>query len=187
MSIIELIFTAIALAMDCFAVSIVCGMVMKRVQLWPMFKIAFFFGLFQAMMPCIGWLCGTQFYHLISRVDHWLAFGILAFLGVKMIIDDLKPDCDEAEHINPYALKMILTMAVATSIDALAVGLSFSMVQVKLWQSVLIIGITSFVLSWIGMLLSVFLGKKLHLKAELIGGIILIIIGLRILIEHLCA
>ncbi|MBQ2447130.1 MAG: manganese efflux pump, partial [Bacteroidales bacterium] len=81
MTVIELILTAIALAMDCFAVSIVCGMVMKRVQLWPMFKIAFFFGLFQAMMPCIGWFCGTQFYHLISRVDHWIAFGILAFLG----------------------------------------------------------------------------------------------------------
>lgn len=185
MTTIELILTAIALAMDCFAVSIVCGMVMKRLQFWPMMKIAFFFGLFQAMMPCIGWLCGTQFYHYICHIDHWIAFGILVFLGIRMIINDLKADDDEDCHINPYRIKMILTMAVATSIDALAVGLSFSMVQVNLWQSVISIGVTSFLLSWIGMLLSVFVGKKLNLKAELIGGIILIIIGLRILIEHL--
>lgn len=187
MTTFELILTAIALAMDCFAVSLVCGMVMKRVQFWPMMRIAFFFGLFQAMMPCIGWFCGTQFYHLISKVDHWIAFGILAFLGVRMIIDELSPGQDDHSHVNPYRLKMVLTMAVATSIDALAVGLSFSMVRVDLWQSVLTIGIASFALSWIGMLLSVFVGKKLNLKAELFGGIILIIIGLRILIEHLSA
>ncbi len=186
MTTLELILTAIAVAMDCFAVSLVCGLAMKKVRFWPMFRIAFMFGFFQAMMPCIGWLCGTQFYHLICRVDHWIAFGILVALGIKMIVDELKQeDGDELCQINPYRFKMVLTMAVATSIDALAVGLSFSMVQVKLWTAVLVIGIASFVLSWVGMLLAVAMGNKLDLKAELIGGIVLIIIGLRILIEHL--
>ncbi len=189
MSLIEIALIAIGLAMDCFAVSIVCGLVMKRFQWWPMLRIALMFGLFQALMPCIGWLLGTQFYDYICGFDHWIAFGILGFLGVKMILDDLKPSPsgEPTPTVNPYSWKVVTTLAVATSIDALAVGLSFSLLEIRLWMSVLIIGLASFVLPWIGMGLAMAFGKRLHLKANLIGGIILAGIGLKILLEHLLA
>ncbi len=185
MTIFELILTSIALAMDCLAVSIVCGLAMKKIDFWPMMRIAFFFGLFQALMPCIGWLCGSQVNRFFSHIDHWIAFGILLFLGVRMIVEDLRGSDDDNKTVNPYRLKMVVTMAVATSIDALAVGLSLPMLDVSLLQTVSVIGITSFVLSWVGMLLSVLVGKLPKLRAEMIGGIILIIIGLRIIVEHL--
>ena len=172
--------------MDCFAVSIVCGLVMKRFQFWPMLRIALMFGLFQAAMPCIGWLLGTQFYDYICRFDHWIAFGILGFLGGKMIWDDLKPaSADNEASVDPYRWRVVTTLAVATSIDALAVGLSFSLLDIDLWYSVSIIGLTSFVLPWIGMVLAMVFGRRLRLKANLAGGLILVAIGVKILLEHL--
>jgi len=186
MSLIEILLIAVGLAMDCFAVSIVCGLIMKRLQWWPMMRIALLFGFFQALMPCIGWLLGTQCYDYICRFDHWIAFAILAVIGGKMIWDDLKPNKDEDESkIDPYKIGVVLTLAVATSIDALAVGLSFSLLDIDLWYSVTIIGIASFVISWIGMSLSLLFGRSLHLKANLAGGIILVAIGVKILLEHL--
>ena len=188
MSLLEIILIAVGLAMDCFAVSIACALIMKRLQWWPMMRIALLFGLFQALMPCIGWLLGTGFYEYICRLDHWIAFGILAFLGGKMIRDDLKPgaaDDERATPIDPYRLGTVLTLAVATSIDALAVGLSFSLLDIRLGPSVTVIGIASFLLSWTGMALALLFGRRLHLKANLLGGIILVCIGAKILLEHL--
>lgn len=187
MRLIEIILTAIGLAMDCFAVSIACGVYMKKIVLWPQFKIALFFGLFQAIMPCIGWLLGAQFYDYICRFDHWIAFGILFVLGGNMIRENFKSgrSQEENKHFNPYKNSVVLTLALATSIDALAVGLSFSLLEIELWSSVSIIGLCSFLFSWTGILLAVHYGNKLKIRAELIGGMILMAIGSKILLEHL--
>lgn len=189
MSFIEILFLAIGLAMDCFAVSIMCGFIMKKFQFWPSLRLAFLFGLFQAGMPYIGWYLGEKFYRIICQYDHWIAFGILAILGGKMIYDEFKPENENENDskINPYKWSVVLSLAVATSIDALSVGLSLSALNVSLRSCIPTIGITSFVLSWAGILLAVRFGKKLHIKAELIGGIILIAIGIKILVEHLLA
>lgn len=186
MSFFEILLIAVGLAMDCFAVSIVCGFIFKRAQWLPMLRIAFLFGLFQAAMPCIGWFVGQHFYSYICRWDHWIAFGILAFLGGKMIWDEGHESGEDAEqHIDPYRWGTVLTMALATSIDALAVGLSFSLLDIRLWTSVSCIGIVSSVLSLIGMWLAILMGKGLHIKANLAGGLILVALGIKILLEHL--
>lgn len=185
MSLIEILLVAIGLAMDCFAVSVACALVMKRFQWWPMLRLAFMFGLFQALMPCLGWLAGSQFYGYIHRFDHWIAFGILAFLGIRMIWENLHPGHNGRSVIDPYRWRTVLVLAVATSIDALAVGLSFSLLDISLWMAVAIIGMVSFVLSWVALLLSLATGDRLTKRAELLGGLILIAIGLKILLTHL--
>jgi len=173
------------MAMDCFAVSIACGMALKKLTFRPVFNIAFFFGLFQAVMPLIGWLVGSTFQHLIENCDHWIAFGILLLLGGRMIWENYhgKPG---KKKLNPYKLRIILILAVATSIDALAVGLSFAFLKYNLILSVLVIGLASLLFS----LLGIFLGHRYHhhikIPAELIGGLVLIGIGTKILLEHLC-
>lgn len=121
---LEIWLLAIGLAMDCFAVSIASGIILKRTRWRPMLIMAFAFGLFQAIMPLIGWMCVKTFSHLIESIDHWIAFGILAFLGGRMIWESFKEEC--CQLFNPASLKVVLTMAVATSIDALAVGISFA-------------------------------------------------------------
>lgn len=187
METIEVSLTALGLAMDCFAVSIACGLVMKRFRLLPALRIALLFGLFQAGMPLLSWLLGLQFEQYIRNFDHWIAFTLLAFLGSRMIYIDFckRKNKTIPKIINPYKLKVVLMLALATSIDALAVGLSFSLLQMNLWQSILIIGLVSFLLSWLGILLAIHYGNKIKIRAELIGGLILIAIGSKILIEHL--
>lgn len=187
MGTIEVIITALGLAMDCFAVSIACGLVMKKFRFVPAFRIAFLFGLFQALMPLLGWLLGMQFQEYIYHLDHWIAFALLAFLGGRMIYGDIckRKNKTVPKLINPYKLRVVLSLAVATSIDALAVGLSFSLLEISLLQTVLIIGVVSFVLSWLGILLALRYGSRFRIRAELIGGIILLAIGSKILIEHL--
>ena len=186
----EIWLLAVALAMDCFAVSIANGIVLKRFQWRPVLTMAFAFGLFQALMPLIGWLCANTFSHLIEDVDHWIAFAILAFLGGRMIVESFKGE--ECEHkLNPKSLKTVFTMAVATSIDALAVGFSFAFLGINDYMSILspigIIGLVSFLMSFVGLLFGIQCGCKYahRLKAELWGGIILVAIGVKILIEHL--
>jgi len=173
--------------MDCFSVSITSGIILRRVCMKVFLTIAFFFGLFQALMPLMGWFCASRFYHLIERFDHWIAFGLLFFLGVRMIKESFGDE--EEHHFNPTRLPVILTLAVATSIDALAVGISFACTGMKTWDSIsfpiLIIGIVSFVFSLIGCLIGVYFGKRINLRAELWAGIILIGIGVKILAEHL--
>lgn len=187
---LEIWLLAIGLAMDCFAVSIASGIILKRIQWRPMLVMALFFGLFQGAMPFIGWLCATTFSHLIENFDHWIAFIILGFLGGKMVIESFKDEGCRQEF-NPASLKVVITLAIATSIDALAIGISFAFLGMKQFSEILspisIIGFISFALSFVGLLIGIRChcgcARKLH--AERWGGIILILIGTKILIEHL--
>ena len=187
---LEIWLLAIGLAMDCLAVSIASGIILKRIQWRPMLVMAFFFGLFQAIMPLLGWLGASTFSHLIESVDHWIAFAILAFLGGRMIKESFKED-DCCQRFNPASLKVVITMAIATSIDALAIGVSFAFLGIKSCSSILypvgIIGFVSFLMSLIGLIFGIRFGCGIarKLRAELWGGIILILIGTKILIEHL--
>lgn len=189
MSFLDITFLALALAMDCFTVSIVSGVIIRKYVLSVILRMAFLFGLFQAMMPFIGWLGTSYFSHYLESVDHWIAFGLLAFLGGKMIKDSF--GSEEEAHFNPSKLTSQLLFAVATSIDALAVGISFACLGYKsvdqLAVPLAIIGICSFVMSILGNVLGVVCGKSIvkRLKPELIGGIILLLIGFRILYEHI--
>lgn len=189
MSLLDITFLALALAMDCFTVSIVSGVIIRKYVLSVILRMAFLFGLFQAMMPFIGWLGTSYFSHYLESVDHWIAFGLLAFLGGKMIKDSF--GSEEEAHFNPSKLTCQLLFAVATSIDALAVGISFACLGYKsvdqLAVPLAIIGVCSFVMSILGNVLGVVCGKSIvkRLKPELIGGIILLLIGFRILYEHI--
>lgn len=187
---LELWLLAIGLAMDCLAVSIASGIILRRIQWRPMLVIALFFGIFQAIMPLLGWLGASMFSHLIASVDHWIAFAILVFLGGRMIMESFKEE-DCCQRFDPTQLKVVLTLAIATSIDALAVGVSFAFLGIsscsQILPSVGIIGFVSSVMSLCGLLFGIKFGcgfaKKL--RAELWGGIILVLIGTKILIEHL--
>lgn len=189
MSLLDITFLALALAMDCFTVSIVSGVIIRKYVLSVILRMAFLFGLFQAMMPFIGWLGTSYFSHYLESVDHWIAFGLLAFLGGKMIKDSF--GSEEEAHFNPSKLTGQLLFAVATSIDALAVGISFACLGYKsvdqLAVPLAIIGVCSFVMSILGNVLGIVCGKSIvkRLKPELIGGIILLLIGFRILYEHI--
>lgn len=191
MSTLEILFLSVALAMDCFTVSIVSGVICRRWQGKVMLQMSLLFGLFQAMMPFLGWLGTSYFSRYIESVDHWIAFGLLAFLGGKMIKESFDEDDDEHPHFNPAHIRTQLMMAVATSIDALAVGISFACVGYKsvtdLAMPLASIGVVSFVASVIGNLLGVRFGKSItkRLKPELFGGIVLLIIGVKILLSHL--
>ena len=185
MSFLELILCSVALAMDAFAVAICYGIKMRGViNLRQTSLIALFFGGFQALMPFIGWLLGSRFSHLIESFDHWIAFGLLALIGTKSVIDALK-DSGNDEIKGEFSIKQLTLYAVATSIDALAVGVSFACLSVNIWTSVAVIGIITFVISLIGVIIGNKVGDKFKEKAELVGGIILILIGLKILLEHL--
>lgn len=189
MSNIEALVLAFALAMDCFAVSIAAGVILGCVKWRPMLLMALSFGLFQALNPVIGWVGTDYCRHLIESVDHWIAFAILAFLGGRMIVESFKDE--EDRNFNPESLKVILTMAIATSIDAFAVGISFSCMGIlsfaHLLYPIVVIGLVSLMLSLAGLFLGVKFGKRYsqRIRAEMWGGIILIIIGVKVLIEHL--
>lgn len=189
MSLIDITFLALALAMDCFTVSIVSGVIIRKYILSIILRMAVLFGLFQAMMPFIGWLGISYFSHYLESVDHWIAFGLLAFLGGKMIKDSF--GSEEEAHFDPSKLTSQLLFAVATSIDALAVGISFACLGYKnieqLTLPLIVIGVCSFVMSILGNILGVMCGKSIvkRLKPEFIGGVILLLIGFRILYEHI--
>lgn len=189
MSLIDITFLALALAMDCFTVSIVSGVIIRKYILSVILRMAVLFGLFQAMMPFIGWLGTSYFSHYLESVDHWIAFGLLAFLGGKMIKDSF--GSEEEAHFDPSKQTSQLLFAVATSIDALAVGISFACLGYKnieqLTLPLIVIGVCSFVMSILGNILGVMCGKSIvkRLKPEFIGGVILLLIGFRILYEHI--
>ena len=189
MSILEIWLLAVSLAIDCFTVSITSGIILHRIR-WGIFlKMAFLFGLFQAAMPFLGWLGASRFNHLIETYDHWIAFALLAFLGIRMIREHFKDE--EERSFDPTRMKVILTLAVATSIDALAVGISFAFTGFRTLSSLLYpltaIGIASFVISLAGSLIGVFFGKRFNLRVEIFGGLVLLGIGVKILFEHLLA
>lgn len=187
---LEIWLLAIGLAMDCFAVSIASGIILKRVQWKTILIMSFAFGFFQALMPLLGWMGANSFSYLIESVDHWIAFAILLFLGGRMVVESFK-DEECRQEFNPSSLKVIFTMAIATSIDALAVGISFAFLGIRDCSAILspiaIIGFVSFVLSFAGLIFGIkcHCGCARKLKAERWGGIILIAIGIKILIEHL--
>ncbi len=181
-------FIAIGLAMDCLAVSIASGIIMKKVRWRNILTMAFFFGFFQSLMPFLGWLGASRFSHLIKDIDHWLVFVILFFLGGRMIWESFKEDACKRKF-NPASMQVIFTLSIATSLDALAVGVSFAFLGVKtidqILSPILIIGLVSFLMSVCGLLFGIFFGYRYKIKVELWGGLILIAIGTKILIEHL--
>ena len=183
MSFIEVLLIGIGLSMDAFSVSICKGLTTKQFS-WKMaLTCGLWFGFFQALMPLIGYFLGSQFEQYITAVDHWIAFGLLVLIGANMIREAFSKEEEPSDSFLDF--KTMLLLAIATSIDALAVGVSFACIQVKLWSSVLIIGLTTFAFSVLGVKIGNVFGSKFEKSAEIIGGIILILIGLKILLEHL--
>lgn len=184
---VELFLMGVGLAMDAFAVSVCKGLAMRKVNKKQTVIIGLFFGGFQALMPLIGWILGSQFERYITSIDHWIAFVLLGFIGAKMIVEALKPEeNDEIKEMDaPLDLKDLLVLAVATSIDALAVGITFAFLQYPIVEAISIIGVTTFFISVGGVYAGNFFGSKYKKKAELAGGLILVLLGLRILLSHL--
>ena len=176
------ILIALGLAMDSFSVSITKGFTTKTRISIEALKTGFFFGLFQALMPIIGWLVGLSIMDLISGFDHWIAFGLLTFIGVRMIYESITKESKQIVSSNSF--KVLIMLSIATSIDALAVGLSLSFLGTSIFTPALIIGIITFSLSFLGVYLGKNFGNYFE-KIGVLGGIILIVIGLRIFIEHL--
>lgn len=184
---IELFLMGIGLAMDAFAVSICKGLAMRRVNRKQAFVIALFFGGFQALMPFIGWVLGIQFEQYITSIDHWIAFILLGYIGGKMIAESVKPEEDEeiAQMDPPLDIKEMFILAIATSIDALAVGITFAFLDYPIVEAISVIGITTFFVCIGGVYVGNFFGNKYKNKAEFIGGLILVLLGVRILLSHL--
>ena len=184
MTFIELLLIAVGLSMDAFSVSICKGLTTKKFS-WRMALICgLWFGLFQALMPIIGYFLGAQFQELIEAYDHWIAFGLLALIGANMIREALSKKEEESTN-GALDVKTMFLLAIATSIDALAVGVSFACIQVELWSSVAVIGLTTFLFSVLGVKIGNVFGSRYEKSAGIVGGIILILIGLKILLEHL--
>lgn len=185
---IELFLLGIGLAMDVFAVSVCKGLGMRRLNKKQTLIIGLYFGGFQALMPLIGWLLGSQFQKYITSIDHWIAFILLSFIGGKMMIEAIR-EWNEEETVDvmdaPLDHKNMLVLAVATSIDALAVGITFAFLDTPIIEAITIIGITTMVISIIGVVVGNFFGSRYKSKAEFIGGLILVLLGLKILLEHL--
>lgn len=185
MGFVELFLIGVGLSMDAFAVSICKGLNMKKINYKHALIIGGFFGGFQALMPLLGWALGSQFEQYIESVDHWIAFILLAFIGGKMVYESIKggDDDEESSHQDKLDIKELFMLAVATSIDALAVGVTFAFLEVSILPSITLIGITTFVISVGGVVIGNRFGSKYKNKAEIAGGMILILIGLKILIE----
>jgi len=184
MSFFEVFLIAISLAMDSFAISITAGLILKEFSSKHFIRIAFYMGLFQALMPIIGWMIGVSFKHYIVSFDHWIAFLLLLGLGGKMIYDDLKCEGEE-DSFDPQKRLVVMGLAIATSIDALVVGVNFAFLDMSITMPIYLIGIVSFILSLLGVFIGCYLGTKVKVKFTLIGGIILIGLGVNILNEHL--
>ena len=187
MSVVELFILAVGLSMGAFAVAICKGLCMRKVTIKKAGIVGLYFGLFQAGMPMIGYILGSQFSDKISSIDHWIVFILLSLIGISMIKESLekeeKSECKTEEE--ELSFKNMSILAVATSIDALAVGVTFAFLKVNIIPAVSFIGITTLVLSMIGVKIGNIFGVKYKSKAELVGGIILILMGIKILLEHL--
>lgn len=184
---IEFLLIGIGLSMDAFAVSICKGLAMRKVNKKQALVIGLFFGGFQALMPFIGWALGIQFQSYITNIDHWIAFVLLVFIGGKMIVEAVKPEEEEAVEVMdpPLDIKEMFLLAIATSIDALAVGVTFAFLDYPIVEAISIIGVTTFVISVGGVYVGNFFGSRYKSKAELAGGLILVLLGVKILLEHL--
>ena len=201
MDILSVILIAIGLSMDAFAVSVTNGIIIKDLKIGHALKIGLYFGAFQALMPLAGWLAGSQFKDYITSVDHWIAFGLLAFIGGKMIWEAFGEKDEEGEAIegmcevaisaqgtvceDTLRTGRLLVLAVATSIDALAVGISFAFLSVSIIWAAALIGLITFAICFAGVFIGNKFGGLLKKKAEIVGGLILVLIGLKILFEHI--
>ncbi len=186
MDAITLIGLALALAMDAFAVALGTGAVLSRLTGRHLFRLGFHFGLFQALMPVIGWLAGRTIIQWVSAWDHWIAFGLLAIIGGRMIYEAFS-DKEKADERDPTKGLSLVLLSIATSIDALAVGFSLSVIGVSIWMPSLVIGLVAGILTVVGLLLGGRIGDRWGSRVEISGGVILIGIGLKILAEHLLA
>ena len=184
MNIAEILLIAVGLAMDAFAVSLGVGTTRFADRARPRFRLAWHFGLFQALMPTLGWLVGSAVAHIIAPFDHWIAFGLLTFVGVRMIRSGLATEV-ESHQTDPSRGGTLILLSVAVSIDAFAVGLSLAMLRVPILYPVVVIGVVTAGLSTIGLLLGNRLGKTFGKRMEIVGGVILIAIGIRIVVSHL--
>ena len=184
MNTLTIILIAVGLAMDAFAVSITCGISMVKLRLRSALRISLAFGSFQAIMPIVGFLAGLSIRGLIQSFDHWIAFSLLAFIGCKMIYESLFMDSDE-KKMDVDDLLTLLGLSIATSIDALAVGISLSLLKVDILSPAIIIGIITFLISFAGTVIGTRFGHLFEKKMEIAGGLILIGIGFKILFEHL--
>jgi len=168
--------------MDSFSVSVANGLASKTFKTIKALVISTFFGFFQAIMPIIGWLAGATVANLISDFDHWVAFGLLSFIGLRMIYESTRK---ESKFISSFNIKVLLILSIATSIDALAVGLSLSFLEISILIPAIVIGAITFLLSFLGVFVGSKFGNILTNRVEILGGLILIVIGLRILLEHI--
>lgn len=186
--VIELFLLGVGLSMDAFAVSVCKGLGMRKLNKKQALIIGLYFGGFQALMPFVGWLLGSQFQKYITSIDHWIAFILLGFIGGKMMIEAVR-EWNEEEVVDvmdaPIDHKNMLVLAVATSIDALTVGITFAFLGTPIVEAITIIGIITMVISIAGVVVGNFFGSRYKSKAEFIGGLILVLLGLKILLEHL--
>lgn len=184
MQLVTITIIALGLAMDAFAVAIVSGSTYKKLRISHAFRIALFFGAFQALMPLIGSLAGMTIKQYIERYDHWVAFGLLSTVGFKMIYESFKIESAQ-KRSDPSGILTLLVLSVATSIDALAVGITLPFLRISILLAVIIIGLITFFLSYIGVIIGKRLGRFFEGKIEAVGGLVLIFLGIKILLEHL--
>lgn len=185
MSFLSLFLVAVALGVDAFAVAAAAGMTKGQLQIRPVFRLSFHFGFFQAIMPIIGWFAGAALYSIVSRLDHWIAFGLLTGIGLKMLVESFRKAPVDGKVKDPTKGWSLAWLSVATSIDALAVGLSLAALGQSIFKPALLIGLVAAVMTIAGMTAGRFLGDALGRKAEAFGGIVLVTIGAKILIEHM--
>jgi putative Mn2+ efflux pump MntP len=184
MTFLEILLLAVGLAMDCFAVSLGIGATRYASGRRPLFRLSFHFGLFQAVMPALGWLVGVQIASLVAAFDHWLAFGLLGFVGVRMIRSGLDT-AGESHRTDPSRGGTLIMLAIATSIDAFAIGLTLAMLRMQIFFPVLVIGLVAGGLSLVGLKIGRRLGQAFGKRMEILGGVILILIGIRVVLSHM--
>lgn len=186
MTIWELLLIAVGLSMDAFAVSICKGLSMEKLRMRDIWTVGLYFGIFQAGMPLIGYLIGTQFASFVESVDHWVAFVLLGFIGGKMMLGSFHKEEDTSlQQDASLSWRSMLPLAIATSVDALVVGISFAFLQVRILPAIASIGLITLLLCMLGMKIGQLFGARFKSKAEFIGGILLILMGLKILLQHL--
>lgn len=183
MGFVELLLLSVGLGMDAFAVSVCKGISMKKMNWKKTCIIGLYFGGFQALMPVLGYFLGSTFESVISNLDHWIAFGLLAIIGGNMIKDAFSKECDSFD--DDVRFKAMIVLAIATSIDALAVGITFAFLKVNLILTISMIGVITFILAIVGTKVGNRFGDKYEKKAEFVGGVILILLGIKILLEHM--
>ena len=186
MSLLEIFITAVGLSMDALAVALCKGACMRQDSWKDSLLIALFFGAFQALMPLAGWALGSGFHRYINAYDHYIAFALLAFSGIKLIRDAAKADEEELVCV-PLRISELLILSLATSIDAMAAGIAFAVLDMNIWLAITLIGAITFALSYLGTLVGCRFGTKYQAKAQWVGGIVLVLMGIKILVEHLSA